>query len=394
MRRLHENLIRNGIDSRILCDRPDAADPAMAAMPRWRAVDGGLQRLTKPLGLNDIHRVSSFRVHRHELVRSADVLHFHGTHSGFFNYLALPTLSKRKPVVLTLRDMWPLTGHCAFNYDCTRWLTGCGKCPYPQATPSVERDATRIEWHLKRLVYDRSTLTIVSVSRCYADRARHGLLGGFPVRTIWNGVNTEQFRPRDRRRARQSLGVETDRWVLMSAATNLSRREKGADLLLDALAELPPSVQDRVTLMTVGRGAEELAARSPVPVKTLGFVDDRERLAQVYAAADLVVVPSRSEPLSNVAQESVACGTPVVAFGVGGLPDVVRPGHTGQLAIPEDPVDLARSITRLLGDERLRAEMGRNAREVAECEFSTEVETARYIDLYRSVASERAREGT
>lgn len=361
----------------------------MEAAPRWPFVEGPLRRFTKPFGLNDVHRVSSFRIPYNVTVRSADVLHFHGTHSGFFNYLALPIVSQRKPIVLTVRDMWPLTGHCAFNYDCDRWRFGCGQCPYPEATPRIERDATHIEWKLKNWVYEHSNLTVVAVSSCYANRAKEGLLSRFPVHTIRNGLDTGIFKPSDPRLARKTIEIDENSWLLMSVATRLTRWEKGADLLLAALNHLPRHIQDQTVLLLVGGGADELAARSPIPTRALEFVDDPARLAQVYSAADLVVVPSRSEPLSNVAQESLACGTPVVAFGVDGLTDVVRPGRTGQLAIPGDPVDLARSVTNLLQDASLRKWMGKAGRQFAESEFTTTVETSRYLELYNSVISAR-----
>lgn len=385
MARLHHHLRRAGVDSRILCDEPQDDDPYVRKITRWQALEHGLRHITHAAGLNDIHRLSSFTVPHDPWIRSADIVHFHGLHSGFYNYLALPLLSKQTPVVLTVRDMWPMTGHCALNYDCNRWLTGCGKCPYLEAHPKVERDATAIEWKLKQGVYKRSNLTVVAVSHRYAQRARQGLLSSFPVHTIWNGVDIEVFRPLDSAAARDVLGLPDDRYVFLTTATNLERLEKGADLLIAALGRLPDSIRERSMLAIVGNSGERLSELCPIPTRTLGFVSDKDELAQVYAAADLTLIPSRSEPLSNVAVESIACGRPVVAFGVGGLPDVVRPGRTGQLAIPEDPLDFANSIAYLIRQDPSLLRMRDTCREVAVSDFSTAIETRRYLDLYRRV---------
>ena len=151
--RLNAGLRKAGIHSRIMCQR--ITQPTSAQIPRSPRLERLIGRVTLRLGLNDIHCVGAFKIKAHEAYIDADLVHFHGIHSQFFSYLALPSLTANKPPIFTVRDMWPLTGHCAVNYDCERWKIGCGQCPYPDAPPALptKRDTSHIEWKLKNWSY-------------------------------------------------------------------------------------------------------------------------------------------------------------------------------------------------------------------------------------------------
>jgi glycosyltransferase involved in cell wall biosynthesis len=390
MGRLHRNLGAAGVESRILCERGPVDDPTIATLRRLRYPEGVLRRVTKPLGLNDVHRVSSWLVPRHEFYRDADVVHIHGTHTDFLSYLALPRLTREKPTVFTLHDMWPMTGHCAVNLDCDRWRTGCGSCPYLDAHPAVRRDATALEWRLKRWAYGRSSLDVVALSTVFVERARASLLGGFPIHHIPLGVDAEVFHPVPTGQARDALGLSTDRHVILFSAMSFAHHHKGPDLLVAALRQLPEHLRGSTTVLLVGSGGEELAGSIDLPSVSLGFVEDPHRMALAYAAADVFAFPSRTEALPQVLLESIACGTPAVAFAVGGVPDIIRSGETGQLVEPEDVAGLARALASLLEDEAARRRMGMAARELALAEFTLEAETERHVQLYRSLCEPAA----
>jgi glycosyltransferase involved in cell wall biosynthesis len=240
--RLHSGLRKAGIDSRILCNRP--TQPSSVAIPRAWRLERALSRVTLRLGLNDVHCLGALRVRRLPAFQEADVVNYHGIHGQFFSYLALPTLTADKATVFTVRDMWPLTGHCAVNYDCERWRTGCGHCPYPAAPPPLPgtRDGTRLEWKLKRWVYRRSRMTVVALSRRLAAQLKESILGHLPICHIPNGVDTEAYHPLDRAMCRDALDLPAHKKVLLFAAGHLNRKNKGGELLLKALRDLPPAL--------------------------------------------------------------------------------------------------------------------------------------------------------
>jgi glycosyltransferase involved in cell wall biosynthesis len=390
MMRLHEGLLAAGVRSRVLCqlDAPDM--PEIDVVPRWSWLDMTIRRLTMRLGLNDIHRVSSRLIARHPFYRDADVVHFHGLHSGFLSYLSLPALTRHKPTVFTLHDLWALTGHCASPRDCERWRIGCGHCPYPDTHPAIQRDATYIEWRLKRWAYSRSRLAIIALNQRHAQYARQGLLGRFPTYIIPNGVDTVLFQPQDRSRCRSVLGIPHDRHVVMFAALALDQFNKGGDLLVAALNHLPEPVRSNVTLLLVGRGGAAIRGAIDIPSVDLGGVEQPERMAVAYNAADLFVSPTRAETFSLVLAEAMACGTPLVAFDVGGVSALVRPGVTGHLAQPENPSDLAAGIAALLDDDTRRRVFGNNCRSIALAEYSASSVTDRHIALYETLMSGNA----
>ena len=394
MQRLHAGLRRASVDSQILCSLKTTDSPYTHVLPRRRLVEGALKRVTSRLGLNDLHGIGAFAMKHHPAVQAADVVHIHGTHSGNLSYLALPGLARRRRVVLTLHDMWAMTGHCAYSYDCERWRTGCGRCPYPDASPPMRRDATATEWRLKRRVYERAPLTVVTLSDWITGLARQSLLGRHPIHQIPNGVDTHVYRPLDRARARALLGIPADRPVLMWLAARLDPhhhegRRKGADLLLAALGQLPASLRSRAFLLLVGTNGGRVSEAAGLRALDLGFVASDHLKAIAYSAADLFLFPTRADNMPLVLLESLACGTPMVSFRVGGVPDIVRPGVTGYLAEPENAAEFAHGVARLLEDEAGGAAMRRRCRDVAVTEYSMELHVQRHIDLYRLVSGDR-----
>lgn len=391
MGRLHGFLRAAGVDSAIMSLNAPTAEPHMFQVPRWRIAEGALRRITEPLGLNDVHRISSFALKHEAAFRQADVLHFHGMHSGFLSYLALPTLTRGTPAVFTLHDMWALTGHCAISYGCERWRQGCGSCPHPEAHPRIERDATRVEWRLKRRAFARSRLIFVSVSKQMARQAAGSLPGH--VRCIPNGVDTETFTPMAKRLARRSLHLPEDKIVIMSGAVSFGQRHKGLDLLEEAVSRLPSDLKAASTILLVGGGQGCEQSLGGIPTIRLGRIYDRAEMALAYNAADIFVLPSRYEPFGLVLLESMACGTPVIAFDVGGVSDIVQPGVNGELVVPEDTRRMSEAIASLVTDDSRRVNMGVACRRMALEHFSGELEAQRYISVYRQLVGEGQQQG-
>jgi glycosyltransferase involved in cell wall biosynthesis len=356
-------------------------------IPRAPLAERVLSRVTLRLGLNDVHCVGAFRIKQMSAFQEADVINFHGIHGQFFSYLALPTLTANKPAVFTVRDMWPLTGHCAVNYDCERWRTGCGHCPYPTVGPPLPggRDGTRLEWKLKRWAYRHSRMTMVALSRRMRDQLKQSMLGHLPVYHIPNGVDTEAYQPLDQVMCRVGLDIPAHKKVLLFAAAHLNRHNKGGAVLLQALHDLPPALRKDLVVLLMGEGGETLASATDLDVRPMGYVGGARLKTLLYAAADLFVLPTFGEGLPNVLLESMSCGTPMVSFDVGGVPDLVRPGVTGYLAAPADVDDLRHGILMLLEDTAGRLAMGQHCRDIAVTEYDTTYEIQRYIDLYHQV---------
>lgn len=392
MGKLHERLLELGHESAIICMDQDASGTHIHQVPRWRHVEGGLKCVTGALGLNDIHRVTSWLLPRHPVFRQADVVHIHGLHGGYLSYLALPSITAAKPTVFTLHDMWALTGHCMHYLDCTRWQTGCGQCPHLDTQPAVKRDATALEWRLKRRVYGRTQMAVVAVSRPQLGPARQGLLRNFPLRYIPNGVDTAVFRPRPQARQllRKQLGIGSDQIVVMFASLRLSNPSKGLSYLLEALGGVEHTLRQRLTLLLAGGGSIPTLPEG-LSVKSRGLVGE-ESLASTYAAADIFVLPTMAEAQGKVFLESMASETPPLAFASFGVTELVRHGETGLLVPTGDVAALRAGIVRLAGDPDMRARLGRRGSEIVKAEYSAEKMVERYLELYEEETHRRHRD--
>ena len=392
MQRLHRTLLRLGVDSKILAMRDEGAGPDVSRLPRIEtlSLESRLRSLTSRLGLNDVHRLGSFQLSRHTFFQNADLVHFHGMHSGTFSYMALPKVAASRPCVLSLHDTWAFTGHCAHTYGCERWKTGCGDCPRPEEPPAIVRDGTRLEWRLKSRAFLKSGIRLISKSAWTTRMARVSALRHLPLTEIPYGVDTGVYRPRGRARSRELLGLPQDRFVLLVSAQDLAGRRHGIDLLVRALQGLTPDLAARCVLLVMGKRGIELAQGAGLPVRDLGYLADGHLKAIAYSAADLYVFPVRADVFGLSSIESQACGTPVVSFRVGGVPDHVRPGETGFLAEPEDALDLRDGIALLLQNEATRLRMSGACRSMVLQDYDLSLEATRHADLYESILSQAA----
>ena len=385
MYQLHVGLRNSGIECKILSAIKTLESTESKELPRSPRLEVWIEKITSKLGLNNIHCVGSFKVSQEEFYLDADIINFHVIHSGFFSYLAIPSLTKSKPAVFTLHDMWSFTGHCAYSYDCSRWQTGCGKCPYPDSEPAIRRDATYLEWKMKNWVYSHSNLTIVTPSRWITEQAKQSMLNRFPIHHIPYGIDTEAYQPFDPEQSRERLGIPMHKKVLMFGAARLTDPRKGGDLLLKALSSLPASLKAETVLLILGNDGEAIAEAAGIASLNLGYVSSDRFKSIAYSAADLFIFPTRADNLPLVLQESMACGTPMVSFKVGGVPDLVRPGITGYLATPEDVFDFCNGIVQLLEDQNLRSRMSQQCRAIALDEYPLQLQAKRYVKLYRQI---------
>lgn len=376
--KVHKGLNAAGHASRMLVGRKVTDDREIRRVKRhdgWRAADRAVGEILDRLELQYAFYPSSFGVAWDPWFRAADVVQLHNLHGSYFSYTALPLLSRLRPIVWLLQDQWAFTGHVAYSLDCERWRYGCGSCPYLSEYPRLRRDTTALLWRAKRAVYRQSRLTLIVPSRWMQELVQASpLLGDFPVHRVPHGVETSVFRPVEKTDARRRLGLPAQRRIVLFSASDLNEPRKGLHLLEEALAQM----DDPPLLALAGEG------RAPARVETLslGAIKDDARLAEAYAAADVLAVPTIADALTQTAIESIACGTPCVAFDRGGVTDVVRHEETGYHARFGDVADLARAIEAVLRD---RDRFTARCREVAEQEFSVELQVRRYVKLYEDV---------
>jgi len=385
--RLHQGLLAHDVDSYMLVDKRKLNDIRVEKIKGHRCLDGVMLLIGQQIGLNYLLLLRGLDLYKHSLYKIADVINLHNLHNGYFNYITLPRIASSKPVVYTLHDMWSFTGHCAYSYDCEKWITGCGSCPYPDTYPRIRLDNTRIEWKLKRRVYSKCNLNIVTPSRWLARLASKSMLKDFPIHHIPNGLNIDVFQPYEKKLSRDRLGIKASSNVLMFAAENLTDPRKGSELLHEAITGFPDDLKRNTIILTFGKSGGQLPKIGMQTIE-LGYIEDDAKKVLAFSAADIFVFPSLADNLPLVLQESMACGTPMVAFDVGGIPELVRPGITGYLAKKISVSDFRNMIISLLIDKTKRNYMTTMCRKIAVDEYSIEKQVNSYLRLYNKLINE------
>ncbi len=391
--RIHCGLGRLGVNSRMIVGWKVTDDPDVGRVwpnGTWRIIDRVSGTVADQVGFQYLWLPSSHRLPRHPWVQEADIFQLYNTHGGYLSHTVLPRLAAGRPIVWRLSDMWAFTGHCAYSYECERWKTGCGSCPILEEYPPLRRDTTAFLWKVKKRIYNRCDLTMVAPSQWMASLVSQSpLLGEFPLHVIPNGLDTEIFRPVPKSVAREVLGLKPDTPVILFMGHSDDAPRKGEVYFREALKRLSETLHFDPVLLVMGTTGGGWLDRVEFPTRCVGVVTNDLFMATVYSAADVFVLPTLADNLPNSVLEGMACGTPAVAFNIGGVPDIVRHMETGYLAAYKDAEDLARGIDLLLTDGGLRERLGRRCREVVESEYSMELQARRFEKLYQDIIRER-----
>jgi glycosyltransferase involved in cell wall biosynthesis len=310
-----------------------------------------------------------------------DIVHLHWICGGYVPVQALRALGR--PLVWTLHDMWPFTGGCHYSGDCTRYEQSCGACP--QLNSAHTPDLSRWVWNRKKRQWRQLQLTAVGISHWLAHCARcSSLFRNVTVEVIPNGLDLQLYRPVGRQLARSLLGLPADRKLILFGSMSAgSDPRKGFHLLEPALRKFAEAgANSRSELVIFGSSEPRQGPNFGLKARYMGHLHDDISLVLLYNAADVFVAPSVADNFPNTVLEASACGTPCVAFDVGGLPDMISHRETGYLALPFDTEDLAAGIEWVVDDGARQAQLSQAARTKVEREFELTQVARRYRALY------------
>ncbi|MBC8152689.1 MAG: glycosyltransferase family 4 protein [Bacteroidetes bacterium] len=324
----------------------------------------------------------------HPIIQQADVLHLHWINFGFLSLDELESLfALGKPIVWTLHDTWAFTGGCHYPRGCDRFLTHCGQCPYLRQPG--ERDLSYRLFGRKKAILADVPIYVTPPSRWLADEAmRSPLLRNKQFSVIPYAIDQDVFRPvPDMPYLQDTAYLRTNNQpTLLFGSASLTDPRKGFSYFAEALTllkdRLPDSIQPEV--LVFGKGTVYQLGDLSYPVRHLGVLTDEDQLVAAYNGADAMVVPSLEDNLPNTVIEALACGTPVIAFRTGGIPEMIDHTQNGYLADVGSAEQLADGLYWLLTHPDL-ARLRQNARQSAEERFSEPVVAGQFYDLYRSL---------
>jgi glycosyltransferase involved in cell wall biosynthesis len=325
-------------------------------------------------------------ISQHPDIQSADIIHLHWINQGFLSLKNIQQLAATgKPIFWTLHDMWAFTGGCHYARGCTHYLQSCGHCPYLRS-PS-EKDLSNRIWKRKQSLFPPN-VHFITCSEWLAQEARNsGLLRNFHIQSIPNPIDTAIFAPitpAQRTAIRTQLGISPTAHLLLFVAMKVSEERKGFKYLLEALQYLKKAYPDQqYEVLVLGKAEQEAIDLLPYPTHTLGMVTDIEMLSQWYAVADLFIIPSLEDNLPNTVMESLACGTPVVGFQTGGIPEMVDNTQNGYIVPQRDSAGLGKSIFQVLSSKDRLAAFRTAAREKVLRSYTLEVIGKRHLEVYK-----------
>ncbi|MBE8233322.1 MAG: glycosyltransferase [Endozoicomonadaceae bacterium] len=323
-----------------------------------------------------------------------DLIHFHNLHGNYFDLRYLIEITKKVPVLVTLHDEWLYTGHCAATFDCDRWHNVCGHCPALDTYPKVLIDNTTKNLNLKKQIYSQSKFYVSTPADWLMKRVKKSVLAPAIIDTkvIYNGIDTTVFKPADKTQARQSLGIDQDVYILLAVANFIkSNKFKNYQLALQATIQAGEQLADKkIVLFAIGEGGEtEYYDNTEVHFKP--YICDPKILANYYQAADIYLHAAKAEVWGLTITEAMACGKPVIATAVGGIPEQVISLHdnpdnaTGILVERDDSNAMSEAIRQLLQDEVECNRLGKNAAIRASTYFDKQLMLNHYLDWYKQI---------
>lgn len=316
----------------------------------------------------------------YELVKQSDIINLHWVNEGMISYNTLKKLSKlNKPIVWTLHDMWPFTGGCHYNEWCDRYKNTCGQCTILNSSKRNDL-STKIQVN-KEKVYSNLNITVVGCSNWITQCAKESkLFNNNECINIPNPIDIEKFKPINKSLSKEILNIcSKKKIILFGAMSSTSDNRKGFKYLLEAIKYLD---KDKYIAVIFGNNTNESEIENYLETVYMGELMDDYTLTLLYSSADVFVAPSVQENLANTVMESLACGTPVVAFNIGGMVDMIKHKINGYIVEPFNSKSLANGIEYCI--ERYD-ELSNEARQYVVSNFTYEIIGKKYWSVYNNI---------
>ena len=354
--RLHKAFLDSGMESSLLClyNELDEQKPiiSLGRKARWiskvnnRAEFYLKRKMNSEFGIFSYPIIGS-NISEMDLVKDADVIYIHWVLNGFLSLNSLGQLIKlNKPIVFYMHDMWTLTGGCHHSFGCDKYMKQCHNCKF--FIGDKEKDLSNSEFKRKKKLFsNHDNVYFIAPSKWLFDCAKKSsLTKKKPVFYIPNYLEDKIFKPFEKNVAKHLLNFDKDEIVIAFGAISVESPYKGWEYLQEALELLYENGNFKnVSILIFGSGyRKEIAEAIPFKTRFMGFLFNEFATNLMYNAADIFVAPSLAEVFGYVILESLRCGTPVVAFNTGGIPDLIKHKENGYLANYKDAKDLAGGI--------------------------------------------------
>jgi glycosyltransferase involved in cell wall biosynthesis len=398
--RLNRALLSQNIDSKIIVHYKFGNNPDIKTFNRniiqksYTAATIILERiLAKRFLKPDSRTPFSFTwfgrsVIKHPDVKNADIIHLHWINHGFLDPKHIAEIKKLgKPIVWTFHDSNAFTGGCHVRYTCDHYQRQCGNCPL--LINAGDDDISHSIWKQKNKAYQQLDFSIAAPSSwMQASVKKSSLMQGKDVNQIPNTLETDVFKPADKKQAKQQAGLPTDKFIFLSGFMP-SRKDlhKGTQYLLESMELLKQRLgadADKIEVVVFGNRGTENVPEFPFKTSFLGTINNDEKLALHYAAADAFLIPSLEDNLPYTVMESLSCGTPVIAFTTGGIPDMVQHQYNGYLATYRSSESFADGMEWIIKHTE-REKLNLQARQTIMETFSEEVIAKKHIEVYQGL---------
>ncbi|MBC7915523.1 MAG: glycosyltransferase, partial [Pyrinomonadaceae bacterium] len=327
-------------------------------------------------------------IFKHPALKDADIIHLHWVNHAFLRPRDLVKLNRlNTPIVWTFHDSNAFTGGCHVRYSCDHFENECGNCPLLKR--SDNHDLSHKIWEAKHKAYQQIQFSIIAPSTWMdASISRSKLLRNAKRQVIPNTLETEVFKPFSKSASKNHLGLNPDKFIMLSGFMP-SRKDlhKGTPYLIEALEILISKNlidQDKIELIVFGNRDQQNVPEFPIKTTFLGTIANDEKLALCYSAADIFLTPSLEDNLPNTVMESLSCGTPVITFTTGGIPDMVQHKVNGYLAEYKSAQDFAAGILwAYTHPDRKSLELA--SRNRVKEHFSEEIIAKKHLEVYKQL---------
>lgn len=361
-------------------------DKVVSFMDKIPAINELYKSFENELGIHSMVFPYAHKILELPVFKEADIVHYHLLHNNIMSLLDLPLLINQKPSVWTIHDPWIFTGHCIYPMSCEKYLSGCGQCAYLNRHFAMKMDNTHSMWMVKKNILAKLDVDIVVASKWMFDIVQASPLTRHfkRVHLIPFGIDLAKYAVNAVKKevCRKKLGIQSDEFVIFFRSDK--SEFKGVQYIKEMLQHLQCEGK-RVVLLTVGEVGLFHEFCDRFRVLDNGWINDEDKLSDLYAASNVFLMPSTAEAFGVMAIEAMAASLPVIVFEGTALPSVVNSPHAG-IALHKANIDeFVFTVKKLMSNLEFGLELGNAARKYAEREYDQQQYYDRLKGLYEEI---------